>query len=565
MADYLAPFYLPKFTDKEFLEKKAEYVKENGYSITIPKFRDIVHLGLHKPMTEREKVLWYSGRRNEISKARHIELNYQKERSRERYHKYMASPIPNVVSNITSVLTAVDDAQDAIISLAAIGRIACFVLPKIIVKWLAWPIGLLWLAATVMGLLIAPSACVLNPIACKRYMRLKMAMRTHSLKARVAGRKKAWIDMTKAERAEFKAAKRGYFDRGKAVAKYQKARLGAGLKGFATSGKFMPSFSEGIQMLQVTDSVYGVGISIGPIFGCAYDLISGGVRWSMGQKVRFKNAPSDVEVYRKAADKTNNYARWKRPKTKMTRPEFLAWKEKKIAAGTWGIQSKQDDAVLRATRLHQIGYGIQRRTNWVEETLLYANAEIAGQGMQNVLNHWDPVLEIEGAEHIEIEGYNNPNPLIEEMLREEGVNPEERIGWPCLGKRWATYEELQTSIAPIAADNIRYFSENCPDEHLKAIAEMSATSCGLQAIAAMVGPEWIEIQHHACIDIAEMLLDKGYSFPMTVTDKQIGDFATWTQAHEDNNSRPDLREVLGYARNSLGFEFTTKRGAGSDQ
>lgn len=536
MADYLAPFQMPKFTDAEFLEKKAEYVKEHGYSITIPKFRDIIHTGMHKPMTTQEKVLWYSGRRNEISKARHIELNYQKERSREMYHKYMASPIPNVVSNITSVLTAVDDAQDAIISLAAIGRIACFVLPKIIVKWLAWPIGLLWLAATVMGLLIAPSACVLNPIACKRYMRLKLAMRRNSLKGKARSTGK----------------------RIKNVAKYQKARMGAGLKGYATSGKFMPSFSEGIQMLQVTDSVYGVGLSIGPIFGCAYDLISGGVRWAMGQKVSFKNAPSDVEVYRKAADKTNNYARWKRPKTKMTRAEFLSWKESKIAAGSWGVQSKQDDMVLQATRLHQIGYGIKRRTDWQMETLLYANAEIAGQGIQNVLNHWDPVLEIEGAEHIEIEGYNNPNPLIEEMLREEGVNPEERIGWPSLGKRWATYEELQTSIAPIAADNIRYFSENCPDEHLKAIAEMSATSCGLQAIASMVGPEWIEIQHHACIDIAEMLLDKGYSFPMTVTDKQIGDFATWTQAHEDNNSRPDLREVLGYARNSLGFEFVTK-------
>lgn len=558
MADYLAPFYIPKFTDKKFLEKKAEYVKEHGYSITIPKFKDIVHMGLNRPMSAQEKVMWYSGRRKEIGRSRQLELYAQKERSRALYHKYMSSPIPNVVSNITSVLTAIDDAQDAIISLAAIGRIACFFLPKIMVKFLAWPIGLLWLIATIMGLLMAPSACALNPIACKRYMRLKMAMRAHSLKAKVGGRKKPWHLMTATEKAEFKASKRTLIARTKAVAKYQTARLGAGLKGYATSGKFYPSFSEGIQMLQVTDSVFGVGISIGPIFGCAYDLMSGGVRWAIGQKVSFKNAPSDVEVYRKAADKMNNYARWKRPKTKMSRAEFLSWKESKIASGTWGVQSKQDEMVLRATRLHQIGYGIKRRTDWTKETLLYANAEIAGQGMQNVLNHWDPVLNIEGAEHIEIEGYSNPNPLIEEMLREEGVDPEERIGWPSLGKRWATYEEIQTSIAPIAADNIRYFSENCPSEQLKAIAEMSATSCGLQAIATMVGPEWIEIQHHAAIDIAEMLLDKRYAFPLTITEKQMIDFAEWTQAHEDNNSRPDLREVLGYAKNSLGFKFVTK-------
>jgi len=347
----------------------------------------------------------------------------------------------------------------------------------------------------------------------------------------------------------------------KAAAKYEKARLSAGLKGYATSGKFYPSFSEAIQMAQVTDNIWGYGLSIGPIFGAAYDLISGGVRWAIGQPVSFKNAPSDIEVYRKVTDKYNNYARWKRPATKMTHSEFTDWKAKKIASGKWGIQSKQDECVLQATRLHQVGYGIKRRTNWVEETLFYANTEIAGQGMQNVLNYWDPVLNIEGAEHIEIEGYNNPNPLVEEMLREEGVDPETRIGWPSLGKRWAKYSEIQESIAPVAADNIKYFSENCPDEDLKAIAEMSATSAGLQAIASMIGPEWLEIQYHAAIDIAETLLDKRYAFPLTITEKQIVDFALWTDACEQTNTRPDLRTILAYAKNCLGFEFTTEQRA----
>ncbi|GAG87572.1 unnamed protein product, partial [marine sediment metagenome] len=299
----------------------------------------------------------------------------------------------------------------------------------------------------------------------------------------------------------------------KGAAKYEAARLKAGVKGYATSGKFYPSFSEGIQMLQVTDSVYGYGISIGPIFGAAYDLVSGGVRWARGEKVSFKNAPADVEIYRKAADKVHDYARWKQPKTKMSKPEFLAWKEKKVASGTWGIKSKQHNAIHQAIRLHQHNYGVHRRTDWTEETLLYTNAEIAGQGLRNLLNYWDPVLNIEGAEHIQIEAYNEPNPLVEEMLKEQGVDPNDRIAWPSLGKRWASYEELQTSIAPIAADNIKYFSENCPDDNFKAISEMSATSCGLNAIAAMIGPNWLEIQYHACIDIAETLLDNNYSFP----------------------------------------------------
>jgi len=536
MADYLAPFRMPEFKDQEFLQKKADYVKEHGYSITIPRFADIIHLGMHKPMSPNEKMLWTSGRRMEIGKSRQIELYYQKNRSRERYQRYMASPIPNVISSITSVLTAIDDAQDAIISLAAIGRIACFFLPRVITSFLAWPIGLLWFIATIMGLLMGPSACAMNPMSCKRYMRLKIAMSGDTLKGK----------------------SRALGKRAKNVSKYQLARFKAGIKGYATSGSFLPSFSEGIQMLQVTDSIYGIGLSIGPIFGMAYDLASGGVRWAMGQDVSFKNAPADVEVYRKASDSYNNYARWKRPKAKMTRNQFLSWKESKIKSGTWGIKSLQDDAIHQATRLHQHNYGINRHTDFVEEALLYSNVEIAGQGIHNILDHWDPVLNVEGIEHIEIEAYNEPHPLIDEMLLEEGVDPQSRIGWPSLGKRWAKYEELQTSIEPIAAANINYIKENCDNVHFKAVSEMSATSAGLQAISHMIGPEFLEIQYHACIDIAEALLDNGYSFPSNVTEDQVFDFALWTDAHEKNDTRPNLRDILGYAKNSLGFEFQTK-------
>jgi hypothetical protein len=536
MADYLAPFHMPKYSDEGFREKKEAHIRKHGYSITLPKFRDIIHIGLHKPMTKEEKVLWYGRKRDEIPKHRQIELEYQKLRSRERYQKMLASPIPNWQANIISFLTSWDDAQDAIISLAAIGRIATKWLPKILLRWLAWPIGLLWFLSTIMALLIGPTACGLNPLQCKRYMRLKLAYRANTLK----GHARPW---------------RGKI---KGLAKYEKARLGAGFRGYASSGGYLPSFSEGIQMLQVTDQIFGVGVSIGPLMGMAYDLMSGGVRWIKGEKVVFKNSPSDIEIYTKAADKVHNYARWRRPKTKMTPIQFEIWKDKKIQEGTWGIRSKQDETVLRAMRISSTVYGFKRRTDFQEEAAFYALAEMSLQGMKNVLDYWDPVINVEGIEHIEIEAYHEPNPLIEELLREEGIDPDKAVGWPGTNKRWATYEEIQTIIAPAAADNIRTFTDQCEDEKLRAIGEMSATACGLQAISFMVGEQNLDIQYHAAISIAETLLDKRYSFPLTITRKQMDSFAVWTQAHEDNNTRPTLREILAYAKNSLGFEFVTK-------
>lgn len=537
MADYLAPFKLPEFTTEEYREKKAKYVAEHGYSITFPQIGDIIHIGLNKPITEQEKVLFYSGRRKEIPERRLNNLYKQKVRAKEKYNKMLASPIPNWVSNYTSVLTAWDNVQDVIISLAAVGRIAIKFLPRLLVGWLAWPIGILWLIASIMSMIVAPSMCVLNPLSCKRKMKAEMRRRAKMLRARgIPPEKgtKAWLKM-------------------------HKNRLKHGFKGYARSGGFMPSFSEGIQALQVTKDIWGIGLSIGPIFGLAYDLMSGGVRWAIGQPVSFKNAPSDIEIYRKAKDLKHEYARWKRPKTKMSKAEFISWKEKKIAEGTWGIRSKQDEDIQRAMRNHQIGYGYLHRTDFEFEAAMYCGTEIAGQGIRNILDHWNPMENVEGLEHIEIEAYNEPNPLIEEMLIEEGLDPDQGIAWPQLGKRWATYEEIQTSLAPIAAENFEYFTENCDDENLKAVMENSAIEFGLHNIAMLEGTRNIEIQYHAALDIAETLLNHGYSVPLDITEKQLDGFITYMSDCEETDTRPGLREILAHAKHSLAFEFITVR------
>lgn len=535
MADYTAPFNLPEFTTTEYRKKKADYVTKHGYTVTFPQIGDIIHLWPEKRMTVEEQIMWYDGRRKEIPERRQMELYKQKARSKEKYNRMLASPIPNWVSNYTSVLTAWDNVQDVIISIAAIGRIALKFLPRLLVGWLAWPIGLLWLIASVMSTIAAPSMCVLNPMSCKIKMKKDLQRRKKMLKARGLPPEKgttAWM-------------------------RIEKDKLKRGFKGYARSGGFMPSFSEAIQAAQVTKDIWGVGLSIGPIFGLAYDLISGGVRWAIGQKVTFKNAPSDIEIYRKATDAKHLYARWKRPKTKMTKAEFLAWKEKKIASGTWGVQSKQDDDCLKAMKISQHTYGWKHQTDFEEETAIYCMTELAGQGIRNVLNHWNPMENVEGLEHIEIEAYNEPNPLIEEMLREEGLDPEKGVAWPQLGKRWATYEEIQTSLAPVAAENFEHFTENCDDEDLRAVMENSTIEFGLHNLALLEGQRSIEIQYHAALEIAETLLNHRYSFPLSITEQQIIDFALWCDACEETNTRPKLKEILRYARDVLGFEFTT--------
>lgn len=507
---------MPEFTDPEFEDKHNAYVREHGYVITFPRLGDIISVPIRKPMTSEEKVLYYSGRRKEIPESRLIELTAIKMRKKERFDRMIASPTPKTIRSYASIMQAVDDAQDAFITLAAIGRIACKLLPRFLSRFLMGPIGWLWLIAELMNMLMMPTACMLNPRGCKRAARKKLK------------------NFRKTTRAKMKA--------------------------YPKSGRIIPSFSEGIQALQVTKDVYGWGLTLGPIIGIISDLGSGAVRWKMGQKVAFKSPPTDIEIYRKAADKVNNYARWRRPAGKMTKAQFEIWKGKKVDAGTWGVKSKQDDLVARAAKMHTTYGGIVRRTDWINEALMYTTGEIVASGYKNLQENWNPLEMIEGLEHLELEAPVCEDPLTEEIFHEAGMDPDDYVAWPSLGKRWATIDEISASTAPIAAENYEYFDENCPNELLKYIAGQSVTNGGLLAISALEGEEAIELEYHATIAITEMLLDHGYSFPRTITEQQIYDFGFWTAAHQEMGTRPSLWETLSYAKNTLGFEFTTNPG-----
>lgn len=517
MADYTAPFHMPQFSDDKFEAKKAEYIKKHGYVITFPRIGDIISLGTTPPMTSEEKILYYSRRKNEIPQSRLRELQLSKARKKERFDRMMGSPTPKLVRSWASIMTAIDDCQDAFITLAAIGRIAVKFLPRILSRFLMGPIGWLWLVAECMNFLMMPTACALNPRGCKRALRIKMKGRKGNMKAR--------------------------------------------MKAYPKSGSIIPSFSEGIQALQVSRDIYGWGLALGPIIGIATDLASGAIRFLRGEKVSFRNPPTDLEIFQKINDQQHNYARWRRPKGEMSKAAFEIWKFKKQQAGTWHTKSKVNDLIGNASKMHSTYGGILRKTDWMLEAAMYTTWEVAMTGARTVMDEWNPLENIEGLEHIQIEAPRCTCPLTEEIFLEAGMDPENYVGWPSLGKRWATIEEISASIAPIAAESFDHYSENCDNWMLKHVVEGSAINGGLAALSLIEGEETLDLEYHATLDITEMLLDHGFSFPRTVTETQIVDFGFWTVAHQENNTRPTLWETLAYTKNTLGFEFTTNPGA----
>jgi len=245
MPDWTAPFHRPKLTTDEYETAQKEYVAKYGYTITVPALDDIIHLKPEIRMTDDEKFLWKNKQYDAIAPGRRIDIKAMKQRRKEKYLAMLGSPSPSIVKNAGSILTSVDDAQDALTTLSVIGRLAIRYAPRLIGKAFLGPVGWIMTAADILNLVMAVGRILTMPMMGKRTKGAATADNPFSKKS-------------KTRRAR---------------------RL---LKAFPTPGNI-------IEVLQTTDQVFGVGICLGPIVGLLQDTLIGGVRAGLGQPVKIRS------------------------------------------------------------------------------------------------------------------------------------------------------------------------------------------------------------------------------------------------------------------------------------
>jgi len=260
MPDWIAPFHMPTFTDDSFTKARDKIVAEKGYTITFPALSDIIHIGQTKPMTESEKTAYKRRDFKSFSPSRLDDIKEMKWKKKERYLAMLQSPSPEIVKNIGSIMTSLDDAQDAIGTLGVVGGIACRFAPRILGKLFLGPVGWLLTAADILNLIMGIGRWNLMPMYGKR--------------------------------SAHGATSDSPFNKS---SKVRRARKLAGWK---------PDKGSIIEALQTTDQVFGVGLCLGPIVGLVQDIAIGGVRMAMGQKVTFKKAPTYRPRHESQAYKT---------------------------------------------------------------------------------------------------------------------------------------------------------------------------------------------------------------------------------------------------------------------
>lgn len=541
MADWTAPFKLPKWTDEKFEKQKKAYNKKHGYHVTIPALGDIIQLSPFKPLTEKETKLWTGDvkvsemprhdltveeidtwiktkkgspprtralnaeeqrqykkdLKNQIPSDRRDEIRIEKQRKADRFVAMLASPAPKILRSAGSVMVALDNAQDAIATAGVMGMIAGTVLGPAAAAMLAGPVGMLAGAAALMSMI--------NPMSYMKWPK---------------GRTKKGKDM---KRDLEKFSDKNPFSK--------KARV----KTAAKMKKFRPGFSNLVEALQVTQNIFGVGLCLGPIMGLVQDVLSGLVRQWGGAQVDYKMTP---DKYRKEFEHPSPPKPVKIIKEPPPTPKHV-------------------QNMMKDLKSFNAAFATPWKSDELEEAKLMIAANLALQVVTPYLADWNAFDQVEELADVLVDAPRPSDPLTIEAIQETGHTLDEVCNWPQNGERWITLGDLFDATAQQAAENLTHFAEANKNSELAYIAVQNAHDFALGAIEAIEGPGSVSVEYSRTERILLTILMNGWEYPTDITPAQIQKFEDWVEVHEYMNTQPTSKDIWRYAEVFCNFRWAT--------
>jgi len=416
-----SPFHLPKFTDEEWEKKHEDYIKRHGYEIRIPNWDDIFHIKLPPKTTDQDYQEYKAARKEGRPPRLPPEVVEYFDKRREKYKRYLGTPQPKWYRSYTSILTALDDAQDALSAATLLGQLAIRAAPRALSR-LVGPLAWTMTATELLNLANKTMRAPWTPKRAKR--------RLH--------------DMV----------------RENPFAKLVDIKDPGALAGQIN---WIPRL---IELGQVVDSLFGVGLCIGPLFGTAADIAFGGIRALSGEP---------VSLYLPGQDK---------PALVLNASKNL--KSAHAAAITNPILDDEDRLMI---------------------TLSVAlSANVLRPYLQGA---WKEAR-IPNTKDLIITAPKPRKPDTIDLLREAGIDPDDTARLPLLDVKEALYDEwaLEVSARITSANDLHMVNFQNPDlGYLNAVFTYHAA---LSTIAAISRPGSIELRIRPDISLLMRLLDAGW-------------------------------------------------------
>ena len=467
MPDWTAPFTIPKYTSEEFRKLKAAYVAKHGYTITFPGLYDVIKIPIEKPITEQEERDWKAKRWGEFSETRLYELKKYKKKRLDKFLAMLASPTPEVVSNVGSFMTSIDNAQDCLFTIGALGVLAMRFSPPPVAAAIALPTGAVMTAANALNVIQSVGRKGLPGIEAKRAWQKKTGIDPWSKKGRI---------------------------------KYAQALM-----------KSFPMKAALIQGLQVTNDMFGVGLSLGSLVGLFTDIVSGPVRRIFGDKVTVKLPIPTYSEFCAAAQHAG-------------RTTFAYFHP--------GVQTK-DEEVLTMMLAH-----------WYSQLALFSEAQDK-PGWKN----------FNDLEDLELQMPKPTNILTLEVIREAGINVDDVCNWPHSGKPWAPLTELVDEYEKPCQNYFEQYMGKHDKDWIGYIFKTLACDAHFYTMATAESEDQVAYDYTATSKACSILLENRLiPDPEQATEKTrllANQIDTW----ETNDIKPTLRLIKGFCeKNKIGLK-----------
>lgn len=236
-----SPFALPKLTTEQFEAQREKYIAKYGTTVQIPGFEDIIHTDTPAKISEEEMAAHRWAQQRGLPSPLDADQLASLAEKKYRYLKMLASPEPSIQRNITAILTALDNAEDALVTLSVLGRLLVKAAPRLFSR-LTPVLGWSLLGSDIINLTNLMGNLSMASMAKKRRyeeMQQKNPFHAKAAAARADKLKRVW-----------------------------------------------PTFGETLEIAQTVDQMFGVGLCLGGIMGMFQDAIDQGMLQIAGTAAR---------------------------------------------------------------------------------------------------------------------------------------------------------------------------------------------------------------------------------------------------------------------------------------
>lgn len=453
------PIKAHRFTTDEFERKKAAYVAKYGYTIHIPGFHDIFKFGLDYKPTEEEVELYRKKDIEALGLYKFNKIQKVMKKKKEAFLRMMSSPNPRWLNNIGTTMTFLDDINDTAGTLSVVARSAARLLPKAIGKLLMGPAGWALTLAEIVNIAMSIARSPLDRLTRKSHLADGYEMNPFSKEAKVRRSKR--------------------------------------LK------KLKPSKGEVIELLQTTNNIFGVGLSLGPLVGAFLESITGPVRVLQGKKVRVKWPWPKLQTYEKEAMRGLYGAR----------------------CLTWGHDELSEE----------------------DHTKIFLVAEMATQVLYSLFEEYHPLDNIDGLENIILTPPRVTDPLTKLLFSEEKIDPDKFIGIPGAEDTDGSANEIMDIGPERRFTGLHSYARRNRNTDLGVLGMQAANNVAENTLALWEGPAQVEVEPGGVLKACLRIIERGWFFVETTKYSQVECFIRIIK----NLSRDDIYPEFEYLRDNV--------------